>query len=89
MFLKKERIGSHINVAMREVDDGRVVLEDDSAIEFKYAMIVPPFVGQPVIRAATEIADEKGYVKSTGAGYIDGMGNPLYRDYYHRGTRTG
>ena len=63
MFLKKERIGSHINVAMREVDEGRVVLEDDSAIEFKYAMIVPPFVGQPFIRAATEIADEKGYVK--------------------------
>ncbi|MCG3148606.1 MAG: hypothetical protein PCFJNLEI_02051 [Verrucomicrobiae bacterium] len=27
----------------------------------------------------------------TGAGYIDGMGNPLYRDYHprHRGTRTG
>ena len=26
-----------------------------------------------------------------GAGYIDGMGNPLYRDYHprHRGTRTG
>ena len=27
----------------------------------------------------------------TGAGYLDGMGNPLYRDYYpaHRMTRTG
>lgn len=27
----------------------------------------------------------------TGAGYLDGMGNPLYRDYHprHRGTRTG
>lgn len=25
----------------------------------------------------------------SGAGYIDGMGNPLYRDYRHHGTRTG
>lgn len=63
MFLKKEKIGSHLNVAMRAVDEGQVILEDDSTLDFKYAMIIPPFVGQPFIKACTEIADEKGYVK--------------------------
>jgi sulfide:quinone oxidoreductase len=62
MFLKKENIEAHLNAAMRHVDVGRVVLEDGTAIEFSYAMIVPPFVGQPVIKAATDIADANGYV---------------------------
>ena len=62
MFLKKEKIEAHLNAAMADVDDGRVVLEDGTGIEFSYAMIVPPFVGQPVIKAATDIADANGYV---------------------------
>jgi sulfide:quinone oxidoreductase len=63
MFLKKENIDAHLNVAMQYVDDGQLVLADDTKLDFAYAMIVPPFVGQPVIHAATEIADGKGYVK--------------------------
>jgi sulfide:quinone oxidoreductase len=63
MFLKKEKIEAHLNASMRHVDDGQVVLEDGTGIDFAYAMIVPPFVGQPVIKAAGEIADANGYVK--------------------------
>jgi sulfide:quinone oxidoreductase len=63
MFLKKERITPVMNVAMDHIDEGRVVLADGKAIDFRYAMVVPPFLGQEVIRAATEIADPKGYVK--------------------------
>ena len=63
MFLKKEKIESRLDIGMKHVDVGRVVLGDDSALDFAYAMIVPPFVGQPFVKAATEIADEKGYVK--------------------------
>jgi sulfide:quinone oxidoreductase len=63
MFLKKEKIEAHLNAAMRRVDEGRVVLEDGTGIDFSYAMIVPPFVGQPVIKAATDIADANGYVE--------------------------
>ncbi len=63
MFLKKEKIGHHLNVAMDYVDEGQVGLVDGTKLDFAYAMIVPPFVGQSVIAAATEIADEKGYVK--------------------------
>jgi len=63
MFLKKERINAVLSTGMDHVDDGRLVLADGKTIDFSYAMIVPPFIGQEVIRAATEIADEKGYVQ--------------------------
>src|SRR6266571_1673062 len=63
MFLKKEHITAVMNMAMDRVEERRLVLADGRGIEFAYAMIVPPFVGQDVIRAAGEIADEKGYVK--------------------------
>lgn len=63
LFLKKERIDSRIGMAMDHVDENRLVLADGEALPFKYAMIIPPFLGQEVVRAATEIADDKGYVK--------------------------
>jgi sulfide:quinone oxidoreductase len=63
MFLRKERIDPHLDVAMELVDEGRLLLADGTKLPFSYAMIVPPFVGQPVIKAAREIADEKGYVR--------------------------
>jgi sulfide:quinone oxidoreductase len=62
MFMRKERIASVIDTAIDHVDEGRVVLEDGTGLDFAYAMIIPPFVGQDVIRRATDIADDKGYV---------------------------
>jgi sulfide:quinone oxidoreductase len=63
MFMRKERIASVIDTAIDHVDEGRVVLEDGTGLDFAYAMIVPPFLGQDVVRRTTEIADAKGYVK--------------------------
>ena len=63
MFLKKERITAVVNTAMERVDEGRLVLADGRTIDFSYAMIVPPFIGQKVVHTAGDIADEKGYVK--------------------------
>jgi sulfide:quinone oxidoreductase len=63
MFLKKEHITPVMSVAMDHVDEGRLVLADGRTIDFSYAMIVPPFLGQEVIRATGEIADDKGYVR--------------------------
>jgi sulfide:quinone oxidoreductase len=63
MFLKKERITAVLATGIDHVDEGRVVLADGRPIDFAYAMIVPPFVGQDVIKAAGDIADDKGYVK--------------------------
>jgi sulfide:quinone oxidoreductase len=63
MFLNKEHIASVVNVAMDHVDEGRVVLADGTGVDFTYAVIVPPFLGQEVVRRATDIADDKGYVR--------------------------
>ena len=63
MFLKKERIAAVTDAAIDHVDEGRLVLADGTKLEFAYAMIVPPFLGQEVIAQADEIADDKGYVK--------------------------
>jgi sulfide:quinone oxidoreductase len=62
MFMKKERIASVIDTAMDHVDEGRVVLADGTGVDFAYAMIVPPFRGQEVIRRTPEISDDNGYV---------------------------
>ena len=63
MFLKKEHITAVLDAHMDLVQERRLVLADGKSIDFAYAMIVPPFIGQEVIRSAGEIADEKGYVK--------------------------
>jgi sulfide:quinone oxidoreductase len=63
MFLRKEKITPVVDTAIDHVDDGRVVLEDGTGLDFAYAMIIPPFLGQEVIARATDIADPKGYVK--------------------------
>jgi sulfide:quinone oxidoreductase len=63
MFLKKEHITALLNTGMERVEEGRLVLTDGRNIDFSYAMIVPPFIGQDVIRSVGQIADDKGYVK--------------------------
>jgi sulfide:quinone oxidoreductase len=63
MFLKKEKIAHHLDASMAHVDDGQLTLTDGRTLDFAYAMIVPPFVGQPFVRECTAIADDKGYVK--------------------------
>ena len=62
MFLKKEKISAVLDTGMSYVDEGRLVLADDRKLDFNYAMIIPPFVGQDVVRKTTEISDDKGYV---------------------------
>jgi sulfide:quinone oxidoreductase len=63
MFTKKEHIDAVVDTAIEEVDEGRIVLADGTKREFAYAMLVPPFLGQDVVRETPDIADEKGYVR--------------------------
>ena len=63
MFLKKEHITAVCDASIDYVDTGRLVLADGTKMGFAYAMIVPPFLGQDVIRQASAIADDKGYVR--------------------------
>src|SRR6266498_1932953 len=62
MFLKKEGIQALTSVAMMEVAPGKLLLADGRSLEFAYAMIVPPFLGQEVVRTVDGLADDKGYV---------------------------
>ena len=41
-------------------------------------MIVPPFIGQEVIRSAGPIADEKGYVKVRDTYQAQGYDNEVF-----------
>src|SRR5918994_2076778 len=50
MFLKKEGIQAVVGTAMTEVGPGKLLLADGRSLEFAYAMIVPPFLGQPVVQ---------------------------------------
>jgi sulfide:quinone oxidoreductase len=62
MFLRKQSITAVTGVAMEEVTGDQVRLSDGSSLPFRYAMVVPPFVGQDVVRATPGLSDDKGYV---------------------------
>jgi sulfide:quinone oxidoreductase len=62
MFLKKERINAITGVAIEEVAPGKLLLTEGDPIHFAYAMIIPPFDGQEVVRTVPGLADDKGFV---------------------------
>jgi len=62
MFCKKEGIQAVTSTAMTEVSPGKLLLADGRSLGFAYAMIVPPFLGQQVVRTVDGLADDKGYV---------------------------
>jgi NADH dehydrogenase FAD-containing subunit len=62
MFLRKEGITALTGVAFEEVTGDRIKLTDGASVPFAYAMVVPPFIGQQVIRDTPGLADEKGYI---------------------------
>jgi sulfide:quinone oxidoreductase len=62
MFLKKEGITAVTGVAFEEVTGDRIRLTDGTSVPFRYAMVVPPFIGQQVISATPGLSDAKGYI---------------------------
>ena len=62
MFLKKEGITALTGVAFEEVAPDQIKLTDGTAVPFRYAMVVPPFLGQNVVRATPGLSDDKGYI---------------------------
>jgi sulfide:quinone oxidoreductase len=61
-LLKKEGIEVRTEVALAEAGGDQFVLTDGSTVPFRYAMVIPPFVGQDVVRAVPRLADARGYV---------------------------
>lgn len=63
MFLKRAGIDARMSVAIDHVDQGALVLADGERLPFSFAMVVPPFVGQPFLRDSDGLTDDKGFVK--------------------------
>jgi NADH dehydrogenase FAD-containing subunit len=52
MFFKRQNIDGIFDVAMEDVGPGEIRLSDGRTLPFKYAMVVPPFVGAEVVKAS-------------------------------------
>ena len=62
MFFKRQHIDGIFDVATEEVAPGELRLTDGRAIPFKYAMVVPPFVGADVVKASG-LGNAKGFIE--------------------------
>ena len=52
MFFRRQGIEGIFDIAMEEVVPGEVRLADGRKLPFKYAMVVPPFMGADVVKAS-------------------------------------
>jgi sulfide:quinone oxidoreductase len=52
MFFKQQKIEGIFDVAMEEVLPGAIRLADGRTLPFKYAMVVPPYIGAEVVGAS-------------------------------------
>jgi NADH dehydrogenase FAD-containing subunit len=62
MFFKYTGIKGIFDIGMREVGPGELVLDDGRSLPFKYAMIVPPFLGADVVKASG-LGNDKGLIE--------------------------
>lgn len=62
MFMKKENIDSITNATMEYVDKDVVKLADGRELPYKYAMIVPPFLGVDAVKSNDKLANASGFV---------------------------
>src|SRR6266542_3175062 len=66
LFCKKEGIQTITNTAMTEVGPHKLLLADGHALDFAYAMIIPPFLGQHVVHSTPGLADDPSAHKRFG-----------------------
>jgi sulfide:quinone oxidoreductase len=62
MFFKYTGIKGIFDVGMREAGPGELVLDNGRSLPFKYAMIVPPFMGADVVKASG-LGNARGFVE--------------------------
>jgi NADH dehydrogenase FAD-containing subunit len=61
MFFKHTGIKGIFNVAMEEIVPGEIRLTDGKNLPFRYAMVVPPFLGADVVKASG-LGNPKGFI---------------------------
>jgi len=62
MFFKRQGNEGIFDVAMEEVVPGEIRLADGRTLPFKYAMVVPPFLGADVVKASG-LGNPKGFIE--------------------------
>lgn len=63
LFLKKEKIDSHVNMSIDNVDAGRMTTSSGEKFDFKWSMVIPPFVGQDFLRKTEGLVNAGGFVE--------------------------
>ncbi len=62
MFLKRQKIHGIFDVAIDEIAPGQMRLSDGRKLPFRYAMVVPPFIGAEVVQASG-LGNPKGFIE--------------------------
>jgi sulfide:quinone oxidoreductase len=82
LFFKYTGIKGTFDVGMREVGPGELVLDNGRTLPFKYAMIVPPFMGADVVKASG-LGNARGFIEVE-----DTYQTKMYRNIYAVGIGT-
>ncbi len=82
MFFRRQRIDPIFGASITEVAPGEMVLGDGRRLPFRYAMVVPPFVGADVVRNSG-LGNAKGFVD-----VLDTYQTLEYPDIYAVGVAT-
>lgn len=62
MFMNHEGIEFRLDASIDHIDEGKIALTDGDTLPFSYAMVVPPFIGVPLITNTAGLGDDKGNV---------------------------
>jgi len=69
------------NAAIKEVQPGKLVLQDGQELPFRYSMFIPPFAGVDAVASTANLCNPKGFVN------IDAyQANPKYKNIYAVGV---
>jgi sulfide:quinone oxidoreductase len=69
------------NASIKEVQPGRLVLQDGQELSFRYSMFIPPFAGVDAVASTANLCNPKGFVN------IDAyQANPKYKNIYAVGV---
>jgi sulfide:quinone oxidoreductase len=61
-FMKMYNIKWYTNASITKIEKDTIHLNDGTKLEYKMAMIMPPFMGTDVMKHSPELVDEKGFV---------------------------
>jgi sulfide:quinone oxidoreductase len=69
------------NASIREIQPGKLFLEDGNEIPFRYSMFIPPFTGVDAVAGTAGLCNPKGFV------HVDhNQANPRYGNIYAVGV---